>query len=232
MKAEVVDIPQGLSAVSFRAYLKSEFARRCSANAQYSLRSFAMQLETDHSTLSQLLRGKRPLTEKMIRKLSERLPLSRNEVDGFVNYESLLTSEPAGELIEIRQLVQDTLSLISNSYHLNILELVHQDEFRPDSRWIARLLDITVDEVNVAVSRLVRLGLLEMSSVDRWSDKFGAREEDLCSFVAAAIRNLSEHVRECAPDSRKRSIHCLKRSATLTEVKEGKWVNRLFSGKY
>jgi hypothetical protein len=98
-------------------------------------------------------------------------PLSGTEVDAFVTYESLLTPEPAGQLIEIRQLVHDSLSLISNPYHLNILELIHLEEFRPDSRWIARVLDITVDEVNVAVSRLVRLGLLEMSSADKWTDK-------------------------------------------------------------
>lgn len=207
MKAEVIDIPQGLSTVSFRAYLQSEFARRCSANGNYSLRSFAMQLEIDHSTLSQLLRGKRTLTEKMIRRLSERFRLSRNEVDAFVTYESLLTPEPTREVIEIRRLVQDTLCLISNPYHLNILELVHLEEFRPDSHWIARVLDITVDEVNVALSRLVRLGLLEMSSAEKWSDKFGAREAELHSFVAAAIRNLSQRVLEYAPESRKKPIH-------------------------
>ncbi len=53
---------------------------------------------------------------------------------------------------------------------LAILELTRRQGFRPDSRWIARELRVTVDEANIALQRLLRLELLEMVSPDRWID--------------------------------------------------------------
>ena len=55
---------------------------------------------------------------------------------------------------------------LQSLYHFAILELTRLSEFRADSRWIARVLDISVDEVNVALQRLIRLDLLDMA-VDR-----------------------------------------------------------------
>jgi uncharacterized protein (TIGR02147 family) len=65
------------------------------------------------------------------------------------------------------------MSVIVDWYHFAILELTRLDEFQCDSRWIARVLDISVDEVNLAVQRLIRLGLLDMESPDRWIDRSG-----------------------------------------------------------
>ena len=50
--------------------LETELARRRRVNPRYSLRAFARSVEMEHSTLSQLLRGKRPMTWKAIRTLS------------------------------------------------------------------------------------------------------------------------------------------------------------------
>lgn len=191
---EQYQIPETLASLSFKAYLQSQLARRCSTNSQYSLRSFAMQLEIDHSTLSQLLRGKRRLTERMIRRLSVRLPLSRAEIDAFVGFERLQEPAQPSGIGETQRLLRDTLSLISNPHHLNILELVHLEEFRPDARWIARLLDITTDEVNIALSRLLRLGLLEMSTPTRWTDKSAGSVTRLSEFITEAIKNLSKRL--------------------------------------
>jgi uncharacterized protein (TIGR02147 family) len=63
--------------------------------------------------------------------------------------------------------------VIADWFHFAILELTRLEEFRCDSRWIARVLDISVDEVNLAIQRLIRLGLLDMESADRWSDRSG-----------------------------------------------------------
>jgi hypothetical protein len=48
----------------FRNWLCIEFARRRKDNPRYSLRAFAAALKTDHSTLSQIIRGRRTLTKK------------------------------------------------------------------------------------------------------------------------------------------------------------------------
>jgi uncharacterized protein (TIGR02147 family) len=179
---------------SFRLFLQQELARRCSRNSQYSLRSFALQLDKDHSTLSQLLRGKRPMTEKAIEQIGSKLGLERDLIDSFVAREKLAGPHDA-PLAEIQQLTQDTAELVSNVYHYTILELVRLAEFKPDSRWIARVLGITVDEVNVALNRLIRLGLLSMEARDRWVDKSGDTTASFDEFTGVAIQRLSEQVR-------------------------------------
>ena len=50
--------------------LETEFARRRQVNPRYSLRAFARSVKLEHSTLSQLLRGKRTMTWKSIRQIA------------------------------------------------------------------------------------------------------------------------------------------------------------------
>lgn len=183
---------------SFRLFLQQELAYRCSRNSQYSLRSFALQLDKDHSTLSQLLRGKRPMTEKTIEQIGSKLGLERDLINSFIAREKLAGPHDA-PLADVhllaQQLTQDTAELVSNVYHYTILELVRLAEFKPDSRWIARVLGITTDEVNVALNRLIRLGLLEMEARDRWVDKSGDTTASFDEFTGVAIQRLSEQVR-------------------------------------
>ena len=53
--------------------MKAEFSRRRRINSRYSMRAFAKSIGMDHSTLSQILRGKRPLTRKAMRSLATKM---------------------------------------------------------------------------------------------------------------------------------------------------------------
>src|SRR3954452_16555937 len=163
---------------SFRILLQTELARRCSRNERYSLRAFAADVGVNHSTLSQLLRERRPLTERTIRLIGSRLKLSDDVIDAFVAREKVLgdssaSSSSAAPLAQIRQLTGDAASVVSDPAHYTILELLRLKDFKPDSRWIARAIGLSVDEVNMAISRLLRLGLLEMTASGRWVDRSG-----------------------------------------------------------
>ena len=205
---------------TFRLYLQAELARRCSTNSQYSLRSFALQLNINHSTLSQILRGKRLLTDQMIGKLGERLALDRPTIDAFILREQLGSPQARSSQGAIKQLAHDTVSLISNIYHYSILELVRLPEFKPDSRWIARVLNLTVDEVNLALARLLRLGLLEMVSADEWVDKSGGEITTLEDFSQAAVQHLAKLVRTSSGIAVSQGLHGLrKKQATTIRIK-------------
>src|SRR5215510_8487727 len=170
VKTKIKELIPHLSPSSgFRLYLQSEMARRLSSNPQYSLRSFALQLGINHSTLSQLLRGKRALTPRMIKNLGERLGLRPEEIEAFISRERQAADTVISR--EIRWLTMETVALLSDGSHRAILEMTSMEGFVPDTRWIARALDLTVDEVNMALSRLTRLGLLEMAAADRWVDR-------------------------------------------------------------
>jgi uncharacterized protein (TIGR02147 family) len=188
--------PQLSSGSNFKLFLQAELARRCASNEQYSLRSFAVFLGVDHSTLSQLIRGKRALTEKTIIKLGERLGLKPEEIDAFVAQERVIAIRETGASREIRQLAMDAVGVLADPTHRSILELMHLDEFLPDSRWIGRVLNLSVDEINIALTRLVRLGLLEMAAHNCWLDKSEALTSSGKDFDRLAIERLLEQARK------------------------------------
>ena len=188
---------------SFRRLLQEELARRCTRNPKYSLRAFARDLDTDHSTLSQLLRGRRNLTERTIRGFGGRLRLDAEEIDGHVVREArrgpVDAPDPTARVLS--ELTADTAIVIAGFEHYAILELTHLDEFRPDVSWIARVLGLSPDEVNLAVFRLLRLGLLRMVSTTEWVDCTGDVTNLLDGVAYEAVRRLSERARTHAIES-------------------------------
>ena len=165
------------------------------------MRKFARELDTDHSTLSQILRGKRPLTAPVIRRFAKRLSVPADDITRYCDAaERWRSSAGRVDSARVRELAADSYAVISEWYHFAILELVQLEQFRPDSRWIANVLDLSVDEVNVAVTRLAHLGLLEMKG-DRWRDCLGAAFADGESFEAVALRRLQERLQELMLDA-------------------------------
>ena len=57
-------------------FLRRELARRQQRNGRYSLRAFARDVDCDHATLSQWLRGTRPVSDTAEERLYSRLDLS------------------------------------------------------------------------------------------------------------------------------------------------------------
>jgi uncharacterized protein (TIGR02147 family) len=98
----------------------------------------------------------------------------------------------------------DTFQLLSVWYHQAILELTHLRGFKTDSRWISQLLGIGVDEVNVALQRLLRLGLLEMSKRNRWQDKSGDAEFNTAGLTERCADQVNREVHELAIEAIKR----------------------------
>jgi len=177
----------------FRRQLQHELARRCAKNPKYSLRAFAKNLGVNHSTLSQLMRGRRPLTRQAVERLGARMKLSTGEIARFAS--SLARPvQPDGTIREASLLAHDTACAIAQWQHHAILELLKLPEFRPDSRWIARVLDLSVDEVNLSLQRLLRLGMLEMTSRDEWIDRSGEDSQNERAFAFAALRKMLDRL--------------------------------------
>ena len=128
------------AAVTFRAVLTTEFGRRRSANARYSLRSFARDLAADHSTLSQILRGKRRLTGRNVRAFGRRLRL------------------PATQIAEHCALENESA----------VLAALDRANVKADSRWLASVVGIPLDEVNVTLQRLLRKRIVTMTARAQW----------------------------------------------------------------
>ena len=177
---------------SFRLFLQSELARRCSRNPMYSLRSFAHQLGVDASTLSQWLRNKRPLTSRAIETLGEQLGVPPERIRVYIDHasrDSRLDQNGGAD-----QLTRDTFVAIGDWHHLAILELTRLDSFQADSRWIARMLDLSTDAVNIALHNLIRLDLLDMRSPTEWVDQIGDASITVDALGATVVEHLQQRV--------------------------------------
>lgn len=130
----------------------------------------------------------------MIERICAKLKLDESVTWEFVSREASRQTQSVST-VQARELTQDTMSLVTSLRHFAILELVRLSDFRADSRWIARVLGLSVDEVNIALTRLIRLGLLKMAKRDQWTDETGERAHNVDDFTFLAVQRLAERVK-------------------------------------
>jgi transcriptional regulator with XRE-family HTH domain len=184
-----------MTAPNFRERLRQELESRRSKNPRYSLRALATFLGTDHSTLSQVLRGTRPVPARRIRSWAKKLGCGREETTVYIAAEHVPDAQTAERHQQLRQWTAEALSVVSDPVHWRILRLSRAADFQADCRWIAEETDSTVDQVNLALSRLLRLGLLEMSAAGKWKDLTGLRRLTEPEFRKLALARVREKIR-------------------------------------
>jgi len=154
--------------MAFESLLEAKFIERKRRNPQYSIRSFARDINVHQSTLTRVLTGKRKVTNKFVQKVAPSLNLSSEELSQV--------------LLDAREFSQtktqkkyDDLSLCSfivasEWYHDAILELIHLTDFQGDPKWIAQKLDLDVVTVNLAIRRLEAVNWLTINEAGAWTD--------------------------------------------------------------
>jgi uncharacterized protein (TIGR02147 family) len=145
-----------------RETLAQDFKKRKERNAQFSLRAYAKWLGFSPAQVSQMLSGKRNITLHAAKKIIRRLDLSPSEKKLFVG--SFLRDHTKPETMDDKKrerLEDDKFKLISDWYHFAILSLTKIKNSKSDPRWVAQRLGISTEEANLAIQRLVRLGLLK-----------------------------------------------------------------------
>ena len=97
-------------------------------------------------------------------KLSDRLGLGPDE------QKRLFVSRPETEK-DYYQMTLDAFIATSDWYYYGILQLMRVKDFQQDVNWIARRLGVTPSEINIAVERFTRLGILEVDGNGKWVDR-------------------------------------------------------------
>lgn len=161
----------------YREYLKAELESRIHTNTQYSLRAFARDLNVLPQVLSLVINGKKNISSEVSIEIAKKLKLSNEEVSYFHDLVELsqAKSENLKEIIKYRltkykenksyQILQeDIFKIISDWHHYAILELTFTKDFKNDTAWIAKRLNISAAEVKKAIDRLLSFELLEDSA--------------------------------------------------------------------
>lgn len=150
------------SKLNHRVFLRQELDRRIALNSRYSLRAFAKFLGLDPGYLSNVMSGKRYLSIASTQKIVAALQLNDTEAQLiFKSAAERVDAKTKGNTPTPKELDSDTYAVISDMLHYLILESTYLDDFKSEPRWIARRLGVTVIEIEAAIARLIRLGLIE-----------------------------------------------------------------------
>lgn len=145
--------------------IKEEFSRKQKANEHYSLRAYARDLSVHPSTLSQVMKGNRPLPLKDATAVVKGLKLGPKDKTLFM--ESLYKRKTSLDKISISDL--DERFMLDESYykviaeweHYAVLELYELPRFEATVEGISRKLRITLNRAEVVVENLLTCGLLK-----------------------------------------------------------------------
>jgi transcriptional regulator with XRE-family HTH domain len=153
---------------SIREILQRTLTERQGRHAAYSLRALARDLGVSHTYLSLVLSGKRRVPPARMLALCQCLGLDRVTTSRLVAEAVSLPKRPSRELSpRFVRMEIDRYKILSEWYHLAILDLTLVRGFQSDSRWVAGRLGITPRVAQAAVNRLLRLGLLRVEC-GRW----------------------------------------------------------------
>ncbi|WP_413559999.1 TIGR02147 family protein [Bdellovibrio sp. HCB209] len=140
----------------FREVLQREFLERNKINPTYSLRSYAKSLGIDQSFLSKVLKGSRPVTAQLVDKLGPILKIKPTDLQN-------LFTEGTTSMPSFASMSDDEFEHLSDWHHSAILALVATKDFDLNHVKIANRLGIHVEEVRATLSRLERLGCIEIA---------------------------------------------------------------------
>ena len=199
--ASTEDARDTLSEHDIPSLLRERLRAAMRRNPRFSLRALAKQLGIDHSTLSQVLRNRRHLSARVLEGIGKRMGLSDEVIRAYAQgHKKKKPSNPPQNIRGVH-FDLDTFQTLSIWHHYAILELIRVEGFKTDSRWIAKTLGIAVEDVNIALQRLMRLGLLEMAARDRWVDTSGDAEFQSATLTEAARNQMNQEIHERAIDA-------------------------------
>jgi transcriptional regulator with XRE-family HTH domain len=173
---------------SFREMLNAELARRRQVNPRYSVRAFAAYFGVDHSTLSQILRGRRAVPADRITDWATLLGLGPEET--AVHSADADDADDLNARIRRARWLGEACALLRGPAHWQLLELLRSPDWQPDTRWVAARIGAGVDDVNDALTRLLRLGMVTIGSDGAWRDTSGLAHPDACNVRERVLERL------------------------------------------
>lgn len=144
-------------------FLREEFDRRVRANPRYSLRAFARDLGTSAGALSEVLRGRRPLSHKVAGRFVKALGLGRAEANVLYSFIESVKRSENGRDTDRRQLNEDIFHLLAEWHHFAILNLMDTEGFLWEAGYIAKRLGLTKAQADLSMRLLLKLGLVKKS---------------------------------------------------------------------
>ncbi|MBA2404341.1 MAG: DUF4423 domain-containing protein [Bdellovibrionales bacterium] len=128
-------------------------------------------------------------------KLGKALNMSAEHLEAF----NMKGEKPE---VEYHQLALDSFYIISEWYHYGILQLLRTKTFKNDNVWIAKRLGVTSSQVDLALGRLKRIGIIEENEEGDLEDVTKGQTSHLRSnFTSEQLKGFQIEALEKAIDS-------------------------------
>ena len=182
----------------YLAKIKEDFSIKQRNNPHYSLRAYARDIGIHPATLSQIIKGNRPLPQKDSNTVATRLNLGPVERSLFI--ESLTRNKSTLDQIKVSPI--DTRLMLDESYykiiaeweHYALLELFHLKDFGRTKEEVAHHLDLTMNRTEVVINDLVVCRLLEID------------DDGLLSKVHSDVRTTEDITSQALRESHKETL--------------------------
>jgi hypothetical protein len=129
---------------------------------------------------------------KQLRAWCRKLNIPPEEITIYLAAEHVPDARTAERQSQLRHWTAEAMAIVNAPVHWHIVRLSRDRSFHPDCRWLASQTGVTVDEVNLALTRLLRLGLID----GQWKDRTGLRTLDEASFRKLALARVQEKAAE------------------------------------
>ena len=157
--------------MNYQRLLKKELSERSAQNKGYSMRAFARDLEIEPAQLSRVLKGKQNISVQAAQSVARKLFDSKKEQELFVALVALsLAKKPRQAEAAMNEVKRNSvaskplelswLDVISDWYHIAIMDLLTLPRGPRRAADIAKYLGITIHETDFALERLSDLGLI------------------------------------------------------------------------
>lgn len=143
--------------------LRDEYAVRMARRPEYSLRAFAKFLGLEAPSLSGILKGNRRVAKSKVAQVADKLNLSPEEKNLFIQSNSKITKETqaTSKIDHQYQLDPEThFKIIAEWEHYAILSLMETADFKPQTNWIAERLGISDLRAKICLDHLIEAGLI------------------------------------------------------------------------
>jgi uncharacterized protein (TIGR02147 family) len=143
--------------------LRSFLVRKVENNRAYSARAFARDLGVSAAYVTMILNGKKKINLNRAIEIAQALKLTEKDKESLITAVLLENGIDIGKrkkALQLASITEEQFTAIADWYHLAILDLTTTKSFKPNAGWIAKRLGLKTVQVENAVQRLLRLGLL------------------------------------------------------------------------
>ena len=143
------------------SFLKHKLTEIKQMNPSFSIRAFAKKAGISPGAMSEIVQGKRKITQKMAEKIIINLNLNPTERNLFLAEIGISKPFDLG-IKKVSFLSRSQFQFITEGYHFALLSLLKTKDFRNDISWIAQRLNISIERAQLAVNRLVQANLIRI----------------------------------------------------------------------